>query len=121
MNEPIVSPLVFYVASFVDAIKFGAGFMAMLFGIASTIGLFIWVNEYPTDKEKKGIMCIWKMTVATFLIACFVPSSATIYKMVVAKQITPANIQMVGDKVDKSVDKIIEKIINYQTKLEEKK
>ena len=121
MNEPIISPWVFYIASFVDAIKFFAAFMTMLLGIASTIGLFILVNDNPTDKEKKGIMCIFKITVATFLIACFVPSSATIYKMVVAQQITPANIQTVGDKVDKSVDKIIEKIINYQTKLEEKK
>lgn len=121
MNEPIISPWVFYIASFVDAIKFGAGFMAMLFGIASTVGLFIWVNENPTDKEKKGIMRIWKITVATFFITCFVPSSATIYKMAVAQQITPANIQAVGEKVDKSVDKIIDKIINYQTKLEGKK
>lgn len=121
MNEPIISPWLFYIASFVDAIKFGSGFLDMVLFIASVVGLFIWLSEHPSDEEKKGIKIIWKITIVFFLIACLVPSSRTVYQMAVAQQITPANIQAVGEKVDKSVDKIIEKIINYQTKLEGKK
>ena len=120
MNEPIISPWLFYIASFVDAIKFGSGFLDMVLCVASVVGLFIWVNENPSDKEKKGIKNIWKITIVFFLIACLVPSSRTLYQMAIAQQITPANIQAVGEKVDKSVDKIIDKVINYQIKLEER-
>ena len=116
MNEPIISPWLFYIASCVDAIKFGAGFLDMVLCIASVLGLFIWFNEHPSDQEKKGIKIILKMTIVFFLIACLVPSSRTVYQMAIAQQITPANIQAVGEKVDKSVDKIIDKVINCQIK-----
>lgn len=59
--------------------------------------------------------------IVSLLLALFIPSKEAVYKMFVAYHVTPANIQMTGDIVDKSIDKVIEKIINYQKKLEEKK
>jgi hypothetical protein len=59
--------------------------------------------------------------IISLVLALFIPSKETAYKMFIAYHVTPANIQMTEDMVDKSIDKVIEKIINYQKKLEEKK
>lgn len=34
------------------------------------------------------------------------------YKMLIAKQVTPHNLQVTGETVDKALDKLAEKIIN---------
>ena len=39
-----------------------------------------------------------------------IPSQNTFYKMIATSYVTPANIEMIGDNVDKIADKIVDKI-----------
>ena len=39
-----------------------------------------------------------------------IPSQGTFYKMIATSYVTPANIEMIGDNVDKIADKIVDKI-----------
>ena len=43
-----------------------------------------------------------------------IPSQDTMYKMLATNYLTPANIESVGESVDKIADKVVEKINNIQ-------
>lgn len=120
MNEPIISPWVFYLISLVDNILYFFGILVVVSIFVGAVYALIALYSYdtiPYDKEevfKKGAIRIFKYIVATFIVSCvitmFVPSSDTIYKMLVASQVTPHNIEVMGDTVENSIDYIFEKI-----------
>lgn len=112
--EPIINPWFFYFVDKADSI-------IMLFSIVSFIfimcSLFMLVED--EDKKTKSWMFIYGLIFA--LIAVLIPSSSTIYKMEIAKQITPNNIEAVGNATDKTIDSIINKIIEAEKKMEDMK
>ena len=141
MNEPIISPWLFYFIDMLCPLPALLCFIIIVcvatyvFYTACRKDAYLRLNSYRDD----GI-CSWcseakeeiksfdaKIKVAevvgiiSLILALFIPSKETAYKMFVAYHVTPANVQMTEDMVDKSIDKVIEKIINYQKKLEEKK
>lgn len=109
--EPIINPWFFYFVDKADAI-------IMLFSIVSFIfimcSLFMLIDE---DKKTKSWMFIYGLIFA--LIAVLIPSSSTIYKMEIAKQITPDNIKVIGNTTDKTIDSIINKIIEAEKRMED--
>lgn len=109
--EPIINPWFFYFVDKADAI-------IMLFSIVSFIfimcSLFMLVED--EDKKTKSWMFIYGLIFA--LIAVLIPSSSTIYKMEIAKQVTPDNIKVIGNTTDKTIDIIINKIIEAEKKLD---
>ena len=102
--EPIINPWVFYLVDRVDVWHKVVGIIAMmafmslfvkyLFDVESTI-----INKYSV-----------KALVITVLMLSFLPSSSTIYKMIIADNVTPDNIQIVGESVEDGIDYIFEKI-----------
>lgn len=142
MNEPIISPWLFYFADMLCPLTPLLCFIMVV--CATTYVLYtacrkdtyLTLNRYRDKCNRPDWILEAKEEIKDFdtkikvakvvgiislILALFVPSKETAYKMFVAYHVTPANIQMTGDVVDKSIDKVIEKIINYQKKLEEKK
>ena len=142
MNEPIISPWLFY---FIDMLNPLTPLLCFIIVVClATYILYTacrkdtylrlnyyrdgcdypeWISEAKEEiKDFDAKIKIAEVVgIISLILALFVPSKETAYKMFVAYHVTPANIQMTGDVVDKSIDKVIEKIINYQKKLEEKK
>ena len=121
MNDPIISPWLIYLIDITDPLR-GAACPLGIIAILISIILFIESSHtYDEDDATKlsnlakrflrgGVMC--------GLIATFIPASNTIYKMIAASYVTPANIQATGDFADKTVDKVIDKITNAIQKFE---
>lgn len=143
MNEPIISPWFFYFADMLCPLPALLGFVIVFCAATYVIYTACRKDTYLTLNHYRDKCCNhpdWileakeeikdfdtKIKVAkvvgiiSLILALFIPSKETAYKMFVAYHVTPANVQMTGDMVDKSIDRVIEKIINYQKKLEEKK
>lgn len=141
MNEPIISPWLFYFADMLCPLP---PILSILF-ISACIVYWAntlkatkayenlvryrefnhpdWINEEKEElKSFKKKTKIAKCFIILFaLLTLLIPSKDTAYKMYISYHVTPSSIQMAEDMVDKSIDKVIEKIINYQVKLGEKK
>ena len=141
MNEPIISPWLFYFTDMLNQLP-PLLCLIIIVCIATYIiysacrkNAYLTLNHYRDDNRPNWILEVKeeirhfdaKIKVAevvgiiSLILALFLPSKETAYKMFVAYHVTPANVQMTEDMVDKSIDKVIEKIVNYQKKLEEKK
>lgn len=121
MNNPIVSPWLIYLIDTVGPLRDTVILLTIITIVASAFLYIDSGNQYDEDKEIRfrnlakrflwsGVMC--------GLIAIFMPSSHTIYKMIAASYVTPANIQATGELADKAVDKVIDKIADAIQKFE---
>lgn len=90
MDTPIINPIWFYLADTVPNIRYVL--------IAVGFGLFILsIGQIDNNKVFR------KIVVSGFLalvVGALIPSQETLYKMIVAKMITPNNIQSVSDYVN---------------------
>ena len=125
MNEPIISPWLIYLAE----TSWGVKIISMSFSICCAI---LWCvaycgtrdnhnrDYYPQKVEEyeKDAKEFRNAAVIAVLIAALFPSGSTIYKMIAASYITPANIQATGELADKAVDKVIDKIADAIQKFE---
>ncbi len=142
MNEPIISPWLFY---FIDMLNPLPPILCIIIIVCVATYLlynacrkdaYLRLNYYRAECNRPNWILEIKEEIKDFdtkikiaevvgiislILVLFIPSKETAYKMFVAYHVTPANVQMTEDMVDKSIDKVIEKIINYQKKLEEKK
>lgn len=142
MNEPIISPWLFYFADMLCPLPAILGFIIVVCVATYIIcnvcrkDAYLRLNYYRAECNRPNWILEIKEDIKSFdakikiakvvgiislILALFIPSKETAYKMFVAYHVTPANVQITEDMVDKSIDKVIEKIINYQKKLEEKK
>lgn len=122
MYEPYVSPWVVYLLSVVDGIRCASIAVLSIVGvILAVIALGLFIEDDISERKLKIIKWMLFPIFISALLFVFVPSSQTIIKMVIAKHVTPATVDKVGDNVDKAIDKIIEKVINYQVKIEKAK
>lgn len=120
MNEPIISPWIFYVCGLCES----AGTLLTVALILSGIGLVIFGGiafvdgiSDKLDKVKKFI-AIWFVV---GLIASVIPSRTVIIQMIIAQNITKANVEKVGKYADIGIEKLIDKIIEASEKLEKGK
>lgn len=113
MDTPIISPWLFYIAGIAD----GIDVLALVCGIFSCAWLFICAieNENYGSKEHK----LWKPIIAIIsciIIAFVTPSSDTLYKMTVAKMLTPNNINTIteyADSLANDTTNMIESVMDY--------
>ena len=116
--EPIINPLWFYLIDVVDSLQTVVGIILILsciaLAIVSLIMFFEYSELYLEEQEKqayfKYLKTILKVIIPCIIITSFTPSSDTIYKMIIADNITPHNIEVVGDAVEGGIDYIFEKI-----------
>lgn len=116
--EPIINPLWFYLIDVVDGVNFTSTLMLFVSLIALAIisfgTLFCWLEDTLEENEKKSyfkyLKLVLKVIVPCVIITIFTPCSDTIYKMIIADNITPHNIEVVGDTIEGGIDYIFEKI-----------
>ena len=116
--EPIINPLWFYLIYVVDNLQIVFEIILTLSCIALAIICFIMFFEYAElyidEKEKqiyfKCLKTLLKVIIPCVIITTFTPSSDTIYKMIIADNVTPHNIEVVGDTIEGGIDYIFEKI-----------
>ena len=116
--EPIINPLWFYLIDVVDNINLiciiilVTAFIALCYisicAFSDMAGNII--GEDEKQAYFKYIKISLKVIIPCVILTILTPSSDTIYKMIIADNITPHNIEIVGDTVESSIDYIFEKI-----------
>ena len=118
MNEPIISPYVFYLIDILNSIS---KILTVAIIVGVSIGLVAVVNWIVGDFEYKKLFSLTKKWMAVILLlAVVIPSRNVCYQMLMASQVTPTNIQKAGDTIDKSLDKISDFIVNTANKIDKK-
>lgn len=111
--EPIINPIWFYGIYVFDNVSFFASLLFLVGVIAGVgVGLETYFNaeESEIPKYKRFFKKILVGLVVSGLISALVPDKTTIEKMIIAKNITPNNIELFGDTVKDGVDYVFEKI-----------
>lgn len=117
MYEPIIDPMIFYWMDVLSNIKSLPYFLFILLVIFSG-GACVTYTDYC--KEQPPVHRVAKRIAICLLILCpisaslsfFIPSKDTMYKMLIAKQVTPHTLQVTGETAEVIVDKISDKLIN---------
>ena len=91
---PIVSPWVFYLMSLVEPVSTAAWFFAI------TIVAVWFCRHLLSDGDYKPSAASKILVTVLVLIGIFIPSEATITKMLVAQNVTYERIEEVGDTVE---------------------
>lgn len=117
--KPIISPWSIYFADVLPSL----GHTSFVIGIVATIAflavLIFWgmtsLEGSLEDEEAKSVrkvafkVCL-PILLAGYLISILTPSKKTIYTMMVVNQITPHNIEILGDSAKDVVDYITDEI-----------
>lgn len=118
MNEPIISPWVFYWVETMDQIR---DVVNCVIGVTMLISVFFLLLTLAFEKEereehiseeifKRIIKILAIVGVVSVIGFMFIPSKGTMYKMLAASYMTQENIENVGESIDKIADKLVEKI-----------
>ena len=111
MNEPIISPWLFYALFVVDNVK--CALMVSMF----ICGFVLFMLPTTDLDATKFVKIFGTVFIISGVLMVFTPDSKTITQMVIAKHITISNIEKAGQLTERAVDKIIEKIIKASMEL----
>ena len=117
MNEPIINPWIFYILQIVDTLII-ISVSVLVISLLLMGTMFIMILLMNADDEykdiakaaKKQFKRVLALTMFSSIMVIFIPSSDTIYKMLIADNLTPNNIQAIGGTLEDSIDYIAEKI-----------
>lgn len=118
MNEPIISPLLFYWAERIELIRIICCVVGSLMtALVIAIALAAWTDDCEQDDSVKQFIKIL-ICIALILdtLAVFLPTKTEIFAMYVAEKITPANVEATGEK---TADALIEKIVKASKAIKE--
>lgn len=118
MNEPIISPWIFYLINVVSGVKVACA-LTLIWGCIGLVFDFI-KYSYNGNYTKWNKAFMWMALVSIFLLI-FVPSRDTMYKMIVSSYITPNNIIKARETVDDSLVRLSDIIMNTAKRLQEDK
>ena len=139
MNEPIISPWLFYLLGVLFPLHVFLSFAAMFSFVGSVIAfidkksLEESAERWPKDIYYQKQACKASRLFCRLLIcfiffstcSVFLPNKSTVIQMVIASKVTPANINTAVDVGNKAVDKVIDKIIQaaeqYDQRINKKK
>lgn len=118
MNEPIISPWVFYWVETMNQIR---DVVNCVIGVTMFISVIFLLLALAFEKEereehiseeifKRIIKILAIVGVVSVIGFMFMPSKGTMYKMLAASYMTQENIENVGESIDKIADKLVEKI-----------
>ena len=110
----IINPWVFYLLGLVDSIGVACVAFLAMFGIIFGSYAMIWFiefsgnDEYPTPIQ---ILKKWRVPLMlTIAFLVFMPSTDTIYKMMIASQVTTENIDSAKETIQDVADYIIDAV-----------
>lgn len=115
MNTPIIRPSLIYLINLADGMKTALiviTAMAIIVAIAmcAYISIGCYYNKHPKLTEKKLLRISIISGICCTLACVAIPSKKTCYTMLAGSQLTPQNIQSVGNDLKSAVDYIFEKI-----------
>lgn len=110
--KPIINPWLFYLANISDDVRIFfivIGF-ALLFLSSITLGVLVIDGIYDEeDRCRVKFLVKWLINgVILLLLGLLIPPKEVIYQMMIAQNITPDNLQNVGEGVKSIVDYILE-------------
>lgn len=117
MYEPIIDPMIFYWMDILSNIQR----LPILLLLPMVLCLGITALSHNEYKEDQNFVYKWGKIVSTSMIVLwlisipvsfFIPTTDTMYKMLIAKQVTPHTLQVTGETAEVIVDKISDKLIN---------
>lgn len=117
MNTPIINPMIFY---WMDVLEKLQTLPAMLLVFLILFGLGALLFESGLNYEereafrvfyKKTLKFLFYIMCAASLLSIFIPSKETMLNMLIADQLTPANIHLIGDNLKDAVTFIAEQTI----------
>lgn len=125
MYEPIIDPMIFYwmdVLSKVQTLPIPLAFLSLISVCVAGMAYIEYSDEQNiVYKVGKRLSCVF---ILLFLISLplsfFIPDKDTMYKMLIAKQVTPHNIQVTGETAEKLIDTIGEKLDKVADKATDK-
>lgn len=98
--EPVINPWLFYLIDGASDLKWGALSFGLIIGV-----LLLLLGAFPVDEEEKSAKRKMKTGIAIVIIGAvlfvFLPSSETVMKMVIAKNVT-------YDAVDAAKDVVVQ-------------
>lgn len=116
-NECIINPWIFYFIDLSTSIVVASTILAILSIILMVVCCVIY-NETYDQKTKDTANMYGKNLGVAFIIflvlAIFIPSRETCYKMLIASNITKENITTTSEAINEVLDKAVEKIIRIQ-------
>ena len=116
----IINPWVFYLLGLVDSIGVVCVVFLFLFGIIFGVYAIIWLVEFYGDDEYLTPMWIlkkWKVPlILTIALLVFMPSEDTIYKMMLASQVTTENVNTAKETIQDVADYIVDAVKEIKDK-----
>lgn len=116
MNEPIISPWLIYAVDVLVGVKsmiynllFALGMASFGLGIACMISVADGDKEI-TQKLMRWIKCVIMAVVVGCVLNMFIPDRTTIYQMIAAQFITPANLQQGEEKAFQIIKRCVETV-----------
>lgn len=111
MNTPIIKPSLIYLINLCNNFKAALFIVMLVAGFVVAVSLYEYFNE---EEERRYFSKWFKILIVTLLsslaLNIALPSEKTCYTMLVSSQLTPQNIQSVGNDLKSAVDYIFEKI-----------
>lgn len=121
MYEPIIDPMIFYWMDILNNIK-SLPFSLFILLIIFSGGACVTYTDYSKEQApvhrvvhrvaKRIAICLLILCPISASLSFFIPSKDTMYKMLIAKQVTPHTLQVTGETAEVIVDKISDKLIN---------
>ena len=118
MNTPIIDPMIFYYIDLIANLQCLPSFL-VLFGLIAllVLGTIVMFQSsydecFVTKQTSIKAICIYfSITFIVSILSFFIPSKETMLNMLIADQLTPANIQLMGDNLKDAVTFIAEQAI----------
>ena len=116
----IINPWIFYLLGLADSIWVACVAFLFLFGITFGTYALIWFIEFSGDEEyptPSGILKKWRVPlILAIAFLMFMPSTDTIYKMMIASQVTTENIGTAKETIQDVADYIIDAVKEIKEK-----
>lgn len=117
--EPIISPWIIYFAEMCDVFNVLLIFLLVASAIVSLYsGASILDNSWRTEDEQKTNVKMFKIGIVVTIISAlgviFVPTTNTVYKMIIFNNITVNNIEKGQDYVEDIIDYTAKKLIEVK-------
>lgn len=109
--KPIINPAWFYLINLSGNVKVIAACSFFLLICAWVFYFVMWVGEDLRGKTEKAFRkFLITFSCISFILAIFLPSEKTCYRMMAASLVTPNNIEAVGNTATDIIDYIVDSV-----------
>ena len=111
---PIIQPYLFYLADMASRVRFIFNVVGLLaFGLG-VLFLISWLDEDVKFRHAEWILPIMRicltLTILSIIIMLFVPTTETVYKMIIAQNVTNDNLAKALEIIKQSIDYLVDVI-----------